>query len=293
MESAMQRIGFIGVGNMGSRMARRLHDAGYALTVCDREPAALRAFAKAGVTIASSPAACADNDCVILMVANDAQLKDVVLASDGLLAGIDAEASLLVAVMSTVLPETIAEIAATLSQKNVAVIDAPVSGGLAGAEAGTLTLMIGGAEDDIARIRPILQAMAATIFHCGALGSGQLTKIVNNMVGVSNLFLVAEAMTLAKRYGLAPERLVAIMEASSGRSTYTRDWEARKATYSAVAGDRDRLQAHLAVCRKDLRCALALASNARLPLGVLASIEAAIAAGADAEFQKMWQEAFG
>jgi len=289
----MKRVGFIGVGSMGARMARRLHDAGYELTVCDREAATLSVFETLGVAIAPTPSACGGNDLVILMVANDAQLKEVMLAPDGLVSGIDVAAPPLVAVMSTVLPETVREIANALSRKNAAVIDAPVSGGLAGAEAGTLTIMIGGSEQDVARLRPILNAMATTIFHCGELGSGELTKIVNNMVGVSNLFLMAEAMTLAKRYGLPPERLVSIMEASSGRSAYTRDWDGRKGTYSAIAADADRMRSHLAICRKDLQCALTLASNARRPLGVFANIASAIASGADSEVREVWQDAFG
>lgn len=100
-------------------------------------------------------------------------------------------------------------------------------------------------------------------------------------------------MTLAKRYGLEPERLVSIMEASSGRSAYTRNWDGRKATYSAVAASVDRMRSHLAICRKDLRCALALANDTHLPLGVFASIESAIASGADSEFRDVWQQAFG
>jgi 3-hydroxyisobutyrate dehydrogenase len=289
----MERIGFIGVGSMGSRMARRLQNAGYRLTICDRNPVALRAFEAPGTAIGTLPSACAASEVVILMVANDGELKDAVLAPDGLLSAIDAVAPPLVAVMSTVLPETIQEIAEPLSRSNVALVDAPVSGGLAGAEAGTLTVMVGGAEDNVARVQPILQQMASTIFHCGKLGSGQLTKIVNNMVGVTNLFLIAEAMTLARRCGLEPERLVSIMDASSGRTTYTRNWDGRKATYSAIAASAEQMQSHLAICRKDLKCASTLAHNALLRLGVFESIEAAVATGADSELQRIWQEAFG
>src|SRR6185295_13522410 len=116
----MKRVGFIGVGSMGGRMARRLHDAGYELTVCDREAATLSVFETLGVAIAPTPSACGGNDLVILMVANDAQLKEVMLAPDGLVSGIDVAAPPLVAVMSTVLPETVREIANALSRKNAA-----------------------------------------------------------------------------------------------------------------------------------------------------------------------------
>ena len=143
-------------------------------------------------------------------------------------------------------------------------------------------------------MRPILQAMATTIFHCGELGSGQLTKIVNNMVGVTNLFLVAEAMMLAKRCGLEPERLAAIMDASSGRTAYTR--ELGRATRRPMARSPtspDRMQSHVDICRKDLKCALTLANNARVRMRVFESIEAAIATESYAELREVWLEGFG
>ena len=289
----MDRIGFIGVGSMGTRIARRLHQAGYMLTVCDRNPAALREFEKLGTAIADTPAACGASDVVILMVANDAQLREVVLAPSGLLSGIDANAPPLVAVMSTVLPNTVRDIAEPLSRKRVNLLDAPVSGGLAGAEAGTLTIMAGGAQGDLERLRPILQRVATTIFHCGELGSGQLTKIANNMVGVTNLFLVAEVMMLAKRCGLEPERLAAIMDASSGRTAYTRDWGARLATYGAIAANPDRMQAHVDICRKDLNCALTLANDAHAPMPVFKNIAASVTTGSYEELRQEWLEAFG
>jgi 3-hydroxyisobutyrate dehydrogenase-like beta-hydroxyacid dehydrogenase len=288
----MDQIGFIGVGSMGARMARRLHQAGYGLTVCDRNPAALREFENLGTAIADMPSACGGSDVVILMVANDAQLKEVVLAPNGLLSGIDAGAPPLVAVMSTVLPETIRDIAEPLSRKKVTLLDAPVSGGLAGAEAGTLTIMAGGAQEDLERVRPILQDMGTTIFHCGELGSGQLTKIVNNMVGVTNLFLVAEVMMLAKRCGLEPERLAAIMDASSGRTAYTRDWAARQATYGAIAASPDRMQSHVDICRKDLNCALTLANDAHIRMRVFENIATSVATGSCAELRQEWLDAF-
>jgi 3-hydroxyisobutyrate dehydrogenase-like beta-hydroxyacid dehydrogenase len=289
----MERIGFIGVGSMGSRMARRVHQAGYRLTVCDRDPAALREFEALGTAIAAVPSACGSSDLVIVMVASDAQLKEVVLASDGLLSGIDASAPPLVAVMSTVLPATIQEIAEPLLRKNARLLDAPVSGGLAGAEAGTLTVMAGGAQEDLERMRPILQVMAGTLFYCGELGAGQLTKIINNMVGVGNLFLVAEAMLLARRCGLEPERLATIMNASSGRTAYTGNWAARKATYGAISESPARMQSHVDICRKDLTCALTLASNAEARLPVFENIQSTVATASYAELRKVWLEAFG
>ena len=288
----MEQIGFIGVGSMGSRMARRLCQAGYRLTVCDRDAAALREFETLDTAIVHRPSACGGSDLVILMVANDAQLKEVVLEPNGLLSGIDADAPPLVAVMSTVLPETIREIAEPLLRKKVRLLDAPVSGGLAGAEAGTLTIMVGGAQGDLERLRPILQAMARTIFHCGELGSGQLTKIVNNMVGVTNLFLMAEAMMLAKRCGLEPERLAAIMDASSGRTAFTGNWVARKTTYGGISTSLGRMQSHVDICRKDLKCALTLANDAHVRLRVFENIEASIATGSYAELREVWLEAF-
>ncbi|MSP89313.1 MAG: NAD(P)-dependent oxidoreductase [Alphaproteobacteria bacterium] len=288
----MRRIGFIGVGSMGSRMARRLIAAGHELTIHDAAQGARDAF-MGQATVVQHPAACGTQDAVILMVANDAQLTDAVLGPNGLLTGIDSLAAPMVTVMSTVLPKTILAIAGPLSEKGARLVDAPVSGGLAGAEAGTLSIMVGGSLTDLDALRPIFETMSKQIFHCGALSHGALTKIMNNMIGVTNLLLVAEVMTLARGHGMDLERLIEIMDASSGRNAYTRDWNARRAVYGAIADDPTRMQGHVDICRKDLACSLALASQIDVQLPLFEHLTGSIANLPQEQLRRIWQQAFG
>jgi 3-hydroxyisobutyrate dehydrogenase len=287
----MHRIGFIGLGSMGSRMARRLLDAGHELTVYDSNPTVLARFA--GIAgLAPHPAGCADTDAVIVMVANDAQAEDALLGPEGLLAGIDPVASPVVVVMSTVLPQTVRKLAHRLAEKNCRMLDAPVSGGLSGAEAGTLSLMVGGAKAELDALRPIFAVIGRHVFHCGELSYGVATKIVNNVVGVTNLFLMAEVSRLAERYQLDAGRLAEIMEVSSGRTFYTRDWNRARTAYGAIAQSAEAMAAHLDICRKDLACAMTMAREVKLRLPLCEEITASIASQRNEELQGWWQRAF-
>jgi len=287
----MNRIGFVGVGAMGSRMARRLLAAGYDLTIHDAVPSARDAFA-GQARVADRPAACGGQDAVILMVANDAQLSDAMLGPTGVLSGVDGTAPPIVAIMSTVLPGTITAIAEAAAQKRVRLVDAPVSGGLAGAEAGTLSIMVGGSGDDLAVLRPVFETMGKQIFHCGPLSHGVLTKILNNMIGVTNLFLTAEVMALARAHGMPAERVTEIMDVSSGRNAYTGDWNARRRVYGAIAADPEHLRRHMAICRKDLGCGVELAKQIGIALPLFAQLTDAISALPQGSLGKIWEKGF-
>jgi len=199
-------------------MARCVIRAGFEVTVCDKNPQALAEFVKVASQVTDKPSECTGQEMVIVMVANDDQVKEVIMGSGGLLDALEARRPPLVAIMSTVLPQTIQEIAVSCSQKGVHLIDAPVSGLPVVAEQGKLTIMVGGNPADLEHMLPVLEAMGENIFNTGPLGSAAVTKLVNNIVGVTNLHLSVEPMLVGKEYGLDPHKLAAIMEISSGRN---------------------------------------------------------------------------
>ncbi|MBN9061872.1 MAG: hypothetical protein BGP06_20290 [Rhizobiales bacterium 65-9] len=289
----MRRIGFIGAGNIGRPMAERLMERGFDLLLCDINPATREAFAALGARVTAKAADCAAEDAVILMVANDDQLTSALFAEGGLFDAVAADAPPLVLVMSTVMPESVQAAADTLRTKGARVVDAPVSGGAVRARRGQLSIMTGGDDEDIAAAQPILDALADVVHRCGAVGAGQVTKIINNLVGVTNLFLFAEAMQIGERLGLDLSRLAAIMEVSSGRNNGTRDWEERKALYRWNAATPETMRAIVEVTRKDLRNAVALAQRAQVSAPMLDGAAAAHAAAASDGILARWRELGG
>jgi 3-hydroxyisobutyrate dehydrogenase-like beta-hydroxyacid dehydrogenase len=289
----MQRIGFIGVGVMGAPIARRLAKAGFALTVCDTNRDAVTAFGRAGAGIAVSPAECARLDIVFVLVLTDEQVIDVVLGADGLLGAIDAAAPPIVVVMSTVMPDTVKLLGAQLAQKGARLLDAPVSGGLDGAERGTLSVMVGGAAEDLEAARPALAIVGDRIAHCGALGAGVTTKILNNLIGVANWLLMAETMALGAKLGMDLDALTTVMDRGSGRNIATGNWPSRRALYETYAREGELLAANNRICRKDLSLALALAGRAGLSLPITAGLASVVDAISPASLQPVWSEISG
>lgn len=270
----MRRIGFIGLGNIGRPMVERLLDCGFDVLACDIDEGRLQALSERGARISRCAGDCAGEEMVIVMVASDAQLHQASLGSDGLLSAIDSARAPRVAVMSTVLPETVRNLAAPFGERGAQLVDAPVSGGAIRARDGRLTIMTGGRDADIEVMQPVLDRLGSTIHRCGPLGSGMLTKLLNNLVGVTNHYLLAETMLIARRYGMDQALLATVMEASSGRCSGTRDWAETRDLYRASAASLESLSALAAVTRKDLSHALELARQA----GVLAPLLAAAAA---------------
>ena len=209
------KIAFIGLGNMGGPMALNLHKAGHLLSAFDLSAEACRKFAAEGLPIASSAAASvAGAEVVISMLPASAHVEGLYLGSDGLLDKIPAGA--LVIDSSTIAAATSRKVAEAGARRGIAVIDAPVSGGTGGAIAGTLTFMVGGAEADLERARPVLEKMGANIFHAGAAGAGQTAKICNNMLLGILMIGTSEAIALGVANGLDPKVLSEIMRRSSG-----------------------------------------------------------------------------
>lgn len=268
MSHRVQRVGFVGVGNIGGPMAQSVQGAGFELTVCDKNAEALRKFADTGARLCSNAEGCADSDVVILMVNNDDQLNDSVSGPGGLLNGLSEGNRPLVVIMSTVLPETVLGTAKTLAEKNISVIDAPVSGGAALAGQGALSIMVGGKAEDLARARPVLEAMGKKIFHCGALGNGEVAKILNNLVGLTTIMLLPEALQLGVRYGLDLRQLSSIMDVSSGRNFFSSDWDRARKQYNEFTSDLTRTASVIKIHAKDMKLALELGSEkeTKMPL---------------------------
>ncbi len=214
----MAQIAFIGLGNMGGPMARNLLAAGHGVAVFDLSEAALAGMAEAGARVAGSGReAVAGAEVVITMLPAGAHVEAVYLASDDQACLLDRlPAGTLLLDCSTIAAETARSLAAAAAQRGLAMLDAPVSGGVGGAEAGTLTFMVGGDGDALDRARPVLEAMGKNIFQAGEAGAGQVAKMCNNMLLAVLMSGTAEALALGVREGLDPAVLSNIMKQSSG-----------------------------------------------------------------------------
>ncbi|SRR5579871_3049048 len=212
----MARVGFIGLGNMGFPMAANLVKAGHAVTGFDVvKPLVGKLSAIGGLAAESIAAACRGADTVITMLPASEHVRDVYTSSGGVIE--TAAAGALLIDSSTINVATARDVAAQADGRGLAMVDAPVSGGVAGAQAGTLTFMVGGPDAAFSRARPILEAMGKTIVHAGGSGNGQAAKICNNMILGVSMIAVSEAFLLAEKLGLDAQRLFDIASKSSGQ----------------------------------------------------------------------------
>ena len=212
----MAKIGFIGLGNMGLPMAQNLVKAGHTVQGFDMSKAQVDALAASGGQVADSVKAAASGvDTVITMLPAGAHVREVYLGGDGVLAS--AGVATLLIDSSTIDVETARAVAAAANKKGLAMLDAPVSGGVGGAQAGTLTFMVGGSDDAFARALPVLEKMGKTIVHAGGAGNGQAAKICNNMILGVSMIAVSEAFVLAEKLGLDAQKLFDISSKSSGQ----------------------------------------------------------------------------
>jgi 3-hydroxyisobutyrate dehydrogenase len=208
------RLGFIGLGTMGSRIARNLQHAGYPLTVYDIDPGAVRSFEEAGARSAGSPREVAKNaDVVLLSLPDSPQVLETTTGPEGIITG--AHAGLVVIDHSTIAPMTSRRLARELEPLGVEWLDAPVSGGPRGAEAGTLTIMVGGKQATFERCRPIFAVTGKSIEYMGGTGTGATTKVVNQLaVGIETMAM-SEALTLGVAAGIDAHRLYEVLRTSS------------------------------------------------------------------------------
>ena len=198
----MERIGFVGLGLMGQPMVRRLLAAGHHVTVWNRSPEKSQAMAKLGAHVAASLAELTHNSTVLMSCVSDTQaVEAVVFGTDGIAA--HGRPEQLLVDFSSIEPAATRDMAARLeTQCGMRWADAPVSGGVRGAESGQLVIMAGGQEDDIVRLRPLAAALSQRLTHMGAVGAGQVSKVCNQLIVAANALLIAEAVSLAEKSGV-------------------------------------------------------------------------------------------
>jgi len=253
------RIGFIGLGLMGRPMARRLLAAGYKLTVHNRSRRPVEELASLGARPASSPKEVArESDVVFLMLPDSGDVEQVVLGREGLVEGL--RSGSIVIDCSTVSPATEVAIAGRLKEMGVHYLDAPVTGSTPAAESGTLTIMVGGDREAFERVVPVLRHLGSRIEYMGASGSGQLTKLCNQIAVAGNLMAAAEAVLFAERMGLDPSRVLEVIGGGAASS-----WQLVNLGPKMVGRDyRPGFKAaHL---KKDLRIVMEVAESRSLPL---------------------------
>ncbi len=211
------KLGFIGLGAMGIPMSQRLLDAAYALHIYDVVEAAVAALAANGARRCASPRAVAENSQIVFSsLPNAAIVGKVMRGETGVFAG--ASAGKVVIDLSSVDPYSTKQLAAEAAGKKFEYIDAPVSGGVAGAVAGTLTIMVGAGDDCFKKVEPLLNILGKKIIHVGEVGAGDAVKIVNNMLLGANMAALAEALVLGRKAGLKAQTMYDIIKESSGRS---------------------------------------------------------------------------
>jgi 3-hydroxyisobutyrate dehydrogenase len=214
------KVGFIGLGAMGQPMSKRLLEAGFRVVGCDVRPEAAAAFVQNGGETASSPKEVAEK-CrkVITIVPNSEAVDQVVFGPGGLLEGVKPGDVLME--MTSAYPPSTLKVHKALTARGVSMIDAPVSGGVVGAVAGTLSIMVGGDESVFQSCRPILSVVGKNLFYLGGIGSGHALKAINNFLSATTLAATSEALIMAEKLGLSPQRVIDVIQVSTGRSYST------------------------------------------------------------------------
>ncbi len=260
------RIGFIGLGTMGAPMARRLLEAGHDVTVHNRTRQREEALETLGAHRATTPRECArDRELVIIMVSDTPDVQAVVLGEEGAVEGMEA-GSVLVD-MSTISPATTRLIAAALEDHGVAMLDAPVSGGSEGAARGTLSIMVGGDKAVLERVRSVLDALGTTVTHVGPVGSGQVTKAINQVIIAGTYAAIAEGLALGLAAGIDIEAAHAAVSGGAAGSWGLTNRGPNMIHNHYPLGFRTRLH------RKDLGIALASARDLGVAIPLAAYVE--------------------
>jgi 3-hydroxyisobutyrate dehydrogenase len=262
----VERVGFIGLGTMGAAMAANLARAGFDVTAWNRTPDRAPELDGLGVERAATPADVARSvETVVICVSDTPDVAAVLLGPDGVAAG--ARPGTLVIDCSTISPGATRGFAGELAKREIALVDAPVSGGSEGAQKATLTIFVGGEAADVERARPILAALGKTITHVGPIGSGQAVKAVNQVILAGTYLGVAEGIVLAMKAGLDVDQVVGALGGGAAQS-----WVLANRAGRMIANDYP-LGFKVALHRKDLGIALELAEElgADLPVSALAA----------------------
>jgi len=269
----VKRVGFIGLGDIGLPMAKRVVSNGFDVTVCGhvrREP--IEEMKRQGAKEVSSPREVASaSEVVITMVRDAPQTEAILFGTHGVMEELSEGCGIII--MSTVSPQFCQEVAGIGQERGISVLDAPVSGTRLRAEEGTLTIMTGGETDQVEKYRPLLEAMG-TVVHCGGIGTGEIAKLVNNVALLNNIVAVVEALSWGTRCGAQEERLIEIMEASTGDSFVVRTWFALKAK-EAIRDVKPHIlpgevPSPVTLATKDLEIALDVADEMELPMPLTA-----------------------
>ena len=260
----MDRVAFLGLGTMGAAMAANIARAGFPLTAWNRTEGRANALRDLGATFAASPAAAAAAaDIVVVCVSDTPDVETILFGPNGVVDG--ARAGTLVIDCSTIAPSGAWSFAARLAERDLTMVDAPVSGGSEGAEKATLTIFVGGRPEDVERARPVLTAMGRTITHVGPIGAGQAVKAVNQVILAGAYLGVAEGIVLALKAGLDVGQVVEALGGGAAQSWVLANRSSR------MIDDEYPLGFKLELHRKDLGIALALAGQlgAVLPAAAL------------------------
>jgi len=257
-----ERIGFVGLGNMGAPMASRLARAGFTLAVADAAPAAVTRFAaQASCETPTRLAELGTCRAIVTMLPDGRIVREVLLGAQGIAAQLRADS--VVIDMSSSSPIDTRATAAALKERGIEMVDAPVSGGVRKAIDGTLAIMAGGAAEVVERCRAILDALGK-VFLAGPTGCGHAMKSLNNFLSAINLAAAAEAMIAGERFGLAPQVMISILNASTGRNSATEQ------KYPAYVLPRNFASGFtLGLMAKDLKLAVELAHSTQAPARLL------------------------
>jgi 3-hydroxyisobutyrate dehydrogenase len=262
------RIGFIGTGTMGQPMLANLVKKEFNVVAFDIVPAALDTAVRLGAARAGSVGEAAANcDLVITMLPSSANVEAVYLGSEGIV-GTAARGRLCVD-MSTIDPGTSQRVAARLKERGLRFLDAPVSGGVAGATAGTLAIMVGGDAGDLEEARPVLAAMGANIIHVGAVGAGEVAKLCNNLISGTVAVAVSEAFRIGEAFGVDPQILTSVIAKSSGATWVMEHMHPVPGIVESAASNRQYAPGFMTdLMAKDLALAVNAAREKRVPVVV-------------------------
>jgi 3-hydroxyisobutyrate dehydrogenase len=255
----MKKIGFIGLGLMGSGMSMNLVKAGFPVTVWNRTASKMEPLIEAGAEGAGSPKEVAENSDIVVSIVTDSQdVEEVILGPEGAIHG--AKSGAVVIDMSTISPSVTRRIAEELGKKGVGMLDAPVSGGAIGARDGTLSIMVGGENETFQECLPIFEAMGRTVTHVGGNGMGQTVKLVNQILVGTTMLGVAEALMFAKKSGVDLEKCHAAVSGGAAGS-----WQLTNNGARLLKGDHEpgfKVKDYL----KDLRLIMEAAADVNMPL---------------------------
>ena len=262
------RIGFIGTGTMGQPMLANLVKKEFDVVAFDIVPAALDTAVRLGAArVGSVGEAAANCDLVITMLPSSANVEAVYLGSEGIV-GTAARGRLCVD-MSTIDPGTSQRVAARLKERGLRFLDAPVSGGVAGATAGTLAIMVGGDAGDLEEARPVLAAMGANIIHVGAVGAGEVAKLCNNLISGTVAVAVSEAFRIGEAFGVDPQILTSVIAKSSGATWVMEHMHPVPGIVENAASNRQYAPGFMTdLMAKDLALAVNAAREKRVPVVV-------------------------